>query len=148
MRACLVCLAAWLYFPVATFGQFAYDRHVISTIASRMLVVLQRTGFRGREHGAKPGADCGDDRKSPHRTDLEGVPVQPGDAAGVGRHRPPQGLSRDARLAMTIYFVAASDERLAFRILATTPTLRSATSEILYSMEVPKTEATSALVSL
>jgi hypothetical protein len=53
-----------------------------------------------------------------------------------------------ARLAMTIYFVAASDERLAFRILATTPTLRSATSEILYSMEVPKTEATSALVSL
>jgi hypothetical protein len=53
-----------------------------------------------------------------------------------------------ARLAMTIYFVAASDERPAFRILATTPTLRSATSEILYSMEVPKTEATSAPVSL
>jgi hypothetical protein len=29
MRACLVCLAAWLYFPVAAFGQIDYDRHVI-----------------------------------------------------------------------------------------------------------------------
>ena len=85
-----------------------------------------------------------------HRTGLiwKGFHVQPGDTAGVGRHRLPQGLRRDARLAMTIHFVAASDERLAFRILATTPTLRSATSEILYSTEVPKTEATSALVSL
>ena len=51
-------------------------------------------------------------------------------------------IESHARLAMTIYFVAAR-ERLAFRSLATTPTLRSATSEILYSMEVPKTEATS-----
>ena len=61
-----------------------------------------------------------------------------------------QGVERlRARVSqVTIYFVAARHERLAFRILATTPTLRSATSEILYSIEVPKTEATSALVSL
>ncbi len=148
MRACLVCLAAWLYFPVAAFGQIDYDRHVIFDHSHEDGSWYLRELVRGREHGAKPGADCGDDRKSPHRTDLEGVHVQPGDTAGVGRHRLPQGLSRDARLAMTIHFVAASDERLAFRILATTPTLRSATSEILYSTEVPKTEATSALVSL
>jgi hypothetical protein len=59
------------------------------------------------------------------------------------------GFHKDeSRARLAVYFVAASDKRLAFRILATTPTLRSATSEILYSMEVPKTEATSAVVSL
>ena len=29
MRTRLVCLAAWLCFPVAAFGQIDYDRHVI-----------------------------------------------------------------------------------------------------------------------
>jgi hypothetical protein len=79
---------------------------------------------------------------------LENAPAKPGDPASTRRQRRPPGLNSTCPFPQRHYFVEASGLRLLFRIFATTPTLRSATSEILYSMEVPKTEAASALVNL
>jgi len=57
MRACPVCLAAWLYFTVAAFGQIDYDRHVIFHHSPEDGSWYLRELVRGREHGAKPGTD-------------------------------------------------------------------------------------------